>query len=62
MQGLTSCAVLRDQAETANEERKQRLEARMDAIREDLAVRNAKLEQAVELTAEALATRPAEAA
>jgi hypothetical protein len=55
-------AVLRDQISSANEERKRRIESRIAAIKEDFAQRNAKLRQAWSLTAEALATRPAEAA
>ena len=55
-------AVLRDEAKTANDERKQRLEARIEAIREDLATRNAKLKQARTLTGEALAANPADSA
>ena len=46
----------------AKEERKRRIESRIAAIKEDFAQRNAKLRQAWSLTAEALATRPAEAA
>ena len=46
-----------DQIHSANEERKRRLERRIDAIREDFALRNSKLRQAWSLTGEALSPK-----
>lgn len=55
-------AVLRDQVSSAKEERKSQLERRIEAIREDFALRNSKLRQAWSLTGEALAPKKASAA